>query len=190
MRLPVTAFALLMCALAAAEPVVAQVLPAPLFQATIETPSPPVDPGNSTTVTIHIVRQCPNAAAVMDRQVVHLRVTTDGPASAAGPTATTFEQRLCAQQVTDSQVVEYAITVKPDAARLEPVSFVFSLQADPGSALASRSPEQSMPFAIMVSPAPAVAQVTATPTQASPAASMPLMALAVLVAVAVLRRRA
>ena len=151
--------------------------------------SPRLDPGNGTAVAVTLTRTCPNAATVFTEQVAHVVVLGRANWTVEGPAQVVFPQQVCAQEMSAQVVVSYVVTAPRDAARGEVFPFVAKGRLEAANQATPSSNEASFPFTIGTTDAPPLDSMAEEVVRESPPAAAGLLALALVAAVLLARRR-
>lgn len=182
---PVVALALCLLAAPAAE---AQVQTYSFLVTSAEVADAILEPGNGTTVTVHLVRACNTSAYVLEAQTGQVALQGNLSWVITGPMTFAFQQQACATQPTQETLLTYQATAPQEAAAGSLERFLVRAQLE-GTALTPGSAQAMASFPLSVMPAPAADAVTEPVAQEAPMLPSALLVLALLASAFALRRR-
>ena len=170
----------------------AQVQSAPALSANVVIGASVLQPGESSNVTLMVMRTCANQAQVLPAVVMQVRVVASGGfVVVTGPTGVALPQQVCAQQPTYESRLGMRATARPDVGAnftSADETLVFQVHSDGGNA-ASPAPTDAVVSTLLVVRAPTtLAAGTQTVPKSSPGVG-PELALGLLGLGAIVRRR-
>ncbi|MFA5944038.1 MAG: hypothetical protein WC876_06190 [Candidatus Thermoplasmatota archaeon] len=189
---PAAAFAgILILSLAFLPPISAQTAQ-PAFNLVGTIATSPVEAGNSTQLDLTIVRMCANAATIQPEQAVTIRFIGPPDLLVSGPAQALFGQQVCASQPQQELVVTYVVHVRENATPGALLALDVSVQPAPpsGPNVMGSGAEVRQTFAVAVAKDTAFGSAQAEAVaQDAPLLPAALLALALLAAAFVVRRR-
>jgi hypothetical protein len=147
-----------------------------------------LEPGNSTTVTVHLARACNTSAYVLEAQTGHVALQGNLSWIITGPLTFAFQQQPCATQPMLETALTYTATAPQDANAGSLERFVVRAQLE-GTTLTPGSAEAMASFPLSTPPAPAMDPVAEPVAQEAPMLPSALLALALLGSASAMRRR-